>query len=167
MTTSTEEALRAQLYASFRNRAMLYWHILDALRRRIGEDAAAEVLKQAIYARGVEIGQHFKPYGPGDLQGLRDAFLSLVPDGSAMFDPDVRRCDGDGLDIKLRRCPLKAAWLEAGLPEDEVAKLCHIAGRVDNGTFEAAGFAFSAETWTPGEEGCCFLHIRPGDGRGG
>jgi hypothetical protein len=36
---------------------------------------------------------------------------------------------------------------------------------VDNGTFEAAGFAFSAKTWQPGDDGCCFLHIRPGKPR--
>ncbi len=43
-----------------------------------------------------------------------------------------------------------------------MTKLCHIAGRVDNGTFEGAGFVFSADTWRPGEGGCCYLHIRPG-----
>jgi hypothetical protein len=48
---------------------------------------------------------------------------------------------------------------------EKVAKLCSIAGVVDNGTFEAAGFAFHADTWRAGDEGCCFLHIRPQDGR--
>jgi L-2-amino-thiazoline-4-carboxylic acid hydrolase len=167
MTTATEDALRAALCASFKNRAMLYWHIFDALRRRLGEEQAMAVMKEAIYARGVEIGQHFKRYDPDDLQGLRDAFLAFIPDGGGMFDPEVRRCDAHQLDIKLRRCPLKEAWQEAGLPEAEIAKLCHMAGRADNGTFEAAGFAFSADTWTPGDEGCCFLHIRPGGARGG
>ena len=70
--------------------------------------------------------------------------------------------DAGGLDIKFHACPLKEAWLEAGMSEAKVAKLCHIAGVVDNGTFEAAGFAFSADTWQPGDEGCCFLHVRPG-----
>ena len=28
--------------------------------------------------------------------------------------------------------------------------------------FEAAGFEFFADTWQPGGEGCCYLHIRPG-----
>ena len=54
---------------------------------------------------------------------------------------------------------------EAGVPESDIAKLCRIAGRVDNGTFEAAGFEFAADTWQPGHEGCCHLHIRPGRGR--
>jgi hypothetical protein len=28
--------------------------------------------------------------------------------------------------------------------------------------FEAAGFRFRADTYQPGGEGCCFLHVRPG-----
>jgi hypothetical protein len=46
----------------------------------------------------------------------------------------------------------------AGLAETDIATLCRIAGRVDDGTFESAGFAFSADTWQPGREGCCHLH---------
>jgi hypothetical protein len=34
--------------------------------------------------------------------------------------------------------------------------------RVDSGLFEVAGFRFHADTYRPGAEGCCFLHIRPG-----
>jgi galactose mutarotase-like enzyme len=79
-----------------------------------------------------------------------------------MFDPEVQRCDAQALDIKLRRCPLQDAWREAGVPDADIATLCRIAGRVDNGTFEAAGFEFSADTWRPGHDGCCHLHIRPG-----
>ena len=54
------------------------------------------------------------------------------------------------------------AWQEAGLSDDEVVLMTHIAGRVDNGTFEGAGFRFHADTWRPGRRGCCHLHIRPG-----
>ena len=77
----------------------------------------------------------------------------------------MRRADDEGLDIKFRACPLKEAWQAAGLPEERIATLCRIAGVVDNGTFEAAGFAFSAATWQPGDDGCCLLHIRPGKPR--
>ena len=30
---------------------------------------------------------------------------------------------------------------------------------------ESAGFTFSADTWQPGRDGCCHLHIRPGPTR--
>jgi hypothetical protein len=66
------------------------------------------------------------------------------------------------VDIKFRACPLREAWQEAGLPDEEVATLCRIAARIDNGTFEGAGFEFFADTWQPNAEGCCCLHIRPG-----
>jgi hypothetical protein len=101
-------------------------------------------------------------FAPRDLDGLRQAFLANLPDEGAMFAPEVVRCDTEGLDIKFHCCPLKQAWLDAGLTQEEVATLCRIAGQVDNGTFEAAGFRFHAETYQPGGEGCCFLHIRPG-----
>jgi hypothetical protein len=52
--------------------------------------------------------------------------------------------------------------LDAGLPEAEVAALCRVAAEVDRGLFEAAGFRFQADTYRPGSEGCCFLHVRPG-----
>ena len=100
-------------------------------------------------------------FGPRDIAGLRAAFIAFIPDGGRVFEPEVKRCDAGGLDIKFHACPLKEAWLGAGMSEEKVAGLCSIAGVVDNGTFEAAGFDFHADTWRPGDEGCCFLHIRP------
>ena len=79
-----------------------------------------------------------------------------------MFRLEVFRDDADGLDIKHHACPLRDAWQEAGLSAEDVATLCRIASRIDDGTFEAAGFQFWADTWQPGGEGCCLLHIRPG-----
>jgi hypothetical protein len=155
------DRLRGELYAAFKNRALMYWHVFAELRRAVGEPQATGLLSRAIEARGREIGRRF---GPADLAGLRDAFVGGVPDDGRMFSPRVERCDATALDIQLQRCPLKDAWHEAGVPETDIATLCRIAGRVDNGTFEAAGFEFSADTWQPGREGCCHLHIRPGRG---
>jgi hypothetical protein len=159
----SEEQLREQLYDSFKNRAILYYLIFDELRSEIGAQRAEEVLQRAVYRRGVEKGRKYAPYGPRDLEGLKAHFLGGIPDAGRMFQPEVLRSDDAGLDIKFHRCPLREAWQEIGLPDDEVARLCRIAARIDNGTFESAGFAFTADTWQPGGEGCCFLHIRPGD----
>jgi hypothetical protein len=141
---------------------MLYYRIFDEMRRALGEEQATDILSRAIYARGREIGAVFARHGPADLAGLRDAFVATIPDEGRMFAADVERCDARALDIKLQRCPLKEAWQEARLSDADVARLCRIAGRVDNGTFEAAGFEFWADTWQPGRDGCCHLHIRPG-----
>ncbi len=158
----SEQDLRNSLYGSFKNRAMMYYHIFDEMRKEIGEEKATEIITRGIYKRGLEIGQQFAAYGPSDMNGLKDAFLGFVPDDGKMFQPELLRCDAEGIDIQFHRCPLKEAWQEAGLSDDEVAKMCKIAARVDNGTFEGAGFKFSADTWRPGGDGCCRLHIRPG-----
>jgi hypothetical protein len=141
---------------------MIYHQLFEVLRDELDEERAAELMGRAIYRRGLELGRRFRCYAPGDLEGLKEAFLSGIPDGGSMFAPEVVRCDETGLEIQFHRCPLKDAWLEAGLGQDQVARLCAIAAQVDYGTFEGAGFAFSAETWQPGKVGCCYLHIRPG-----
>lgn len=158
----SEDRLRTELMGSFKNRALLYYHFFNELRKELGEEKASEIMKRAIYARGLEIGKQFAPYAPDDMEGIKDAFLAFIPDQGALFSPELERCDSGGVDIKFHNCPLKTAWQEAGIPEDDMAKLCHIAGRVDDGTFEGAGFIFSADTWEHGKEGCCHLHIRPG-----
>lgn len=158
----TEETLREELYAAFKNRAMMYHHIFEALKTEVGEERAERILKQAVRNRGLEIGRKFARFGPADLAGLKEAFVAAVPDEGRMFDPEVLHCDNGRLEIQLRRCPLKDAWQEAGLPAGQVAKLCDIAAAVDTGTFEGAGFRFSARTWRPGQSGCCRLEITPG-----
>jgi hypothetical protein len=159
---SDELELRRQLLEAHMGRALVYAAIYDELSRRFGAETAEEVMKAAIYKRGRAIGERFAKHGPADLDGLCQAFLDLVPDKGRLFQPEVRRADDQGLDIKFHACPLKQAWQEAGLPPERIQTLCRIAGVVDNGTFEAAGFSFDADTWKPGDEGCCYLHIRPG-----
>jgi hypothetical protein len=158
----SEEQLRRELYDSFKNRAHLYYVIFDELRRELGAEKAEQILARAIYRRGTEKGQKYAAYAPSDLAGLQAAFVGGIPDDGRMFKPEVLRSDADALDIKFHGCPLRDAWQESGLAEEEVATMCRIAARVDNGTFESAGFQFSADTYQPNGEGCCYLHIRPG-----
>jgi hypothetical protein len=133
---------RKDLVAQMKNRALIYLEMYDVLAEELGAAPAK--------------------FGPADLAGLRAAFLAGVPGGEEIFQPDVRRDDGERLEIQLCGCPLKDAWREAGLPEEKVETLCRIAGAVDKGLFEGAGFKFENRTWTPGAEGCCFLSIRRG-----
>ncbi len=154
--------MREMLVDSMKSRALFYYAFYKEFSAEFGAEKAEEVMKRAIYKRGLEIGKRFAWFAPGDMTGLKTAFLEKVPDPEATFNPKVERCDAQGIDILLQGCPLKEAWKEAGLSDAEVAKMCSIAGRVDNGTFEGAGFTFSADTWQPGRSGCCHLHIRPG-----
>jgi hypothetical protein len=159
----SEETLRQELTASFKNRAILYYLIFDELRNELGPERAATIMKRAIYRRGEQIGQQFRQFGPDDLDGLKNAFLAIIPDEGRLFDPQVQRSGGEGLDIHLQQCPLKDAWEELGLSEADRVTMCEIAGEIDKGTFEAAGFRFDPDTWQPGRTSCCHLHIRPGE----
>ncbi len=158
----SEQELRAQLYAAFKHRAMLYYLIFDELRQELDEPRAIAILQRAIRRRGEAVGQQYAPAAPADLPALRDAFLANIPDGGRMFSARVDRCDSQHLDLTLQTCPLRDAWQEAGLSDRDVATMCQIAAAIDAGTFEGAGFSFCASTWQPGREGCCHLHIRPG-----
>lgn len=158
----SEELLRRELYDSFKNRAMIYYLIFDELRAELGANRAEELLSRAIRRRGEFKGASYARFAPDDLAGLKDAFLGGIADDGRMFQAEVVHSDADALDIKFHACPLRDAWLEAELPAEEVATLCRIAAQIDDGMFEAAGFRFSADTWQPGGEGCCYLHIRPG-----
>jgi hypothetical protein len=158
----SEAQLRQQLYDSYKNRALIYWLIYDELRKELGAAKAEDLMKRAIYQRGAQKGGKYAAHAPADLDGLRKTFLGGLADDGRMFRPEVLRSDAEALDIKFHACPLREAWLEEGLPDMEVATLCRSAARIDNGTFESAGFEFHADTWQPGGEGCCCLHIRPG-----
>lgn len=158
----SEDALREKLRGQIKNRAMIYYHIFKELRQEVGEKKAGEIMKRAIYKRGLEIGKSLAEYAPGDLMGLKETFFNQVVPDEGMYQPEALRCDGEELEIKMHQCPLKEAYQEAGLDEKEMATMLDIAAQVDYGTFEAAGFRFSAETWQPGREGCCHLHIRKG-----
>ena len=161
--TMADERLRAELYDAFKHRALIYQAIFEELREELGDDRAEELLSRAIYRRGEQQGREkFARFAPSDLAGLKAAFWAGLADDGNMFRPEILRDDAEGLDIKFHACPLRDAWQEAGLPEADVAALCRIAAQIDDGTFEAAGFQFSADTWQPGGEGCCCLHIRPG-----
>jgi len=150
---------RRDLVAQMKNRALIYMEIYDVLRKQVGAKRAEALLTQAIYRRGRSAGKALAKYAPANLDGLRKAFLAGVPGGKEIFRPQVLRNDAGRLEIQLHGCPLKDAWREAGVPPRKVATLCRIAGAVDKGLFEGAGFAFQNRTWTPGAKGCCFLRI--------
>ena len=156
--------LLSDLVGQLKNRALIYMEMYDVIERELGPARAEALMTEAIFKRGLAAGKGLAQYAPSDLAGLKDGFLANVPGGKDVFQPEVLRCDAGGLDMQLHGCPLKDAWHEAGVGPADIATLCRVAGRVDNGTFEAAGFEFSADTWQPGREGCCHLHIRPGRG---
>lgn len=160
------DSLREQLKAAMKSRAMLYAALHDEIASEVGADQATAIMQRAIRARGAALGARFRRHAPADFAALRDdflGFLGAVPGEPGMFDVEVMRCDGEGLDIKFHRCPMKDAWVEAGFEPQRIQTLCAIAGKVDNGAFESAGFDLDASTWTIGGHGCCLLRVRRAD----
>ena len=145
-----------------RSRGDLYVQMLRTLERRHGRAEAIATMKEAIRAWGCGLAAGLAGLAPGDFEDLKQRF-ALAPDDGAMFGARVDRCDAGGMDVQFETCPLKAAWCDAGLADEEVAQLCEIAAQADYGTLETAGFAVAIETWRPGRSGCCVLRIRPRD----
>ena len=79
----------------------------------------------------------------------------MAPDGGATFRPDIRRLDETGLEVKMMACPIKDSWVEAGCSDADVRTLLQCASVLDEGTLDAAGFAYEIELWSPGQDGCC------------
>jgi hypothetical protein len=152
------EALARELESAFRNRADLYRLMLQELRAEWGHEAAERVMIRAIERRGREVAKAFAGLGPNDARAIGEAFLKVSPDGGRMYPTQVERFD-DGIAFKVKRCPLKDAWREAGVSDADLTTLCRIAGAFDRGLFEATGIRFDNVTWSPEHgEDCC--HIR-------
>jgi hypothetical protein len=156
------EKLARELRDAFANRALIYAETYAELRRTMSEPEAAALLGRALYRRGQDVARKlFADLPAGDAAAVAERFLSVSPDGGCLFPTQVDRAADGSVHIQVRDCPLLNAWRAANLPEVEIARLCAIAGRFDNGLFESAGIGFSAETWQPGRDGCCHLHLRP------
>ncbi len=161
----SEEEMRENLVNAIKARAQFYYAFYKEFSAEIGPGKTREIMKRAVYRRGLEIGKRFQAFAPSDMDGLKDAFLGFIPDPEITFNPRVESCSAAGIDIELTTCPLKDAWRQAGATDEEVVIMTDIAGAVDKGTFEGAGFSFEPDTWKPGRRGCCRLHIRPGEQR--
>jgi hypothetical protein len=159
------EKLSRELDAAFRNRADLYRLMLEELAAEFGADTAEDVLVRAIEKRGREVAAGaFADFGPNDARRIGEAFLAVSPDDGRMYPTEVQRSE-TAIAFKVKRCPLKDAWVEAGVSEEKLATLCRIAGAFDRGLFEATGIRFENVTWTPGHgSGCCHIFLADRDG---
>lgn len=153
----SEETLRQELEASFRNRADLYRLMYAELVAELGPERGEALMLRIVEKRGREVGVgHFRAKGPSAL-AVGEAFLAVSPDQGRMYPTEVTRTS-DGIEFRVKRCPLKDAWQEAGLDADAVATLCRVAGAFDRGLFEAAGVGFRNHTWSAQRGGgCCHI----------
>ncbi len=151
--------LARELRESFQLRARLYDLIDQELSAELGPDRASDILGRAVERRGREVAaKMFAGIDTGDPRAVADAFLASSPDGGALYPCQVRD-EAGSLTLAIQACPLKDAWRDAGHAPERIARLCRIAGRFDVGLFGETRLAFSAETWTPGRDGCCRLRL--------
>ena len=157
------ERLAAELDASFKARGRLYWDLYVVLRDAHGDAEAERLLTAAIERRGRAAGDAlFDGLASSTPRRLTARFLERAsPDWGRLFPHAVREGADGTVRVLVRRCPLKDAWEEDGRSPAEIALLCRIAGRADHAVFGGRGARFSAETWTPGREGCCHLTLSP------
>lgn len=165
MIDDRADALSRELDAAFRNRADLYRLLYDELDAALGSSEAEALMIRAIEKRGREVAASaFADFGPNEARAVGEAFLAASPDGGRMYPTDVERED-KRIAFRVRRCPLKDAWVEAGVGDDRLAVLCRIAGAFDRGLFEATGVRFENVTWTTDHgPGCCHIVLADRDG---
>ena len=155
------ETLARELDAAFRNRADLYRLFYEELEAVHGSQAAEALMTRAVERRGREVAAAaFAGFGPQDARAVGEAFLAASPDRGRLYPTHVERRD-DGISFYVERCPLKDAWIAAGLHGERLATMCRIAGAFDRGLFEATGIRFDNTTWTDGHgSGCCHIHLK-------
>ena len=151
------------LKGAFAMRADAYAHIFDVLSEEYDTETAVKLIAKATTRLGCEMGERFAHFGPGNLPGLKDAFLAGIPCADDMFAPEVKKCDDESLEIQFHRCPLKDHWVAKGRSDEDVQNLCKAAGAIDGGLFTRAGFVFKGKTWKSGQKGCCLLKVVPGE----
>jgi hypothetical protein len=136
------EKSHAETRAAFENRAVMYAYIYDELEAELGAERAVDLMKRAIYRRGLDIGRRFAPAAEArDLDEVARLFVEGSPAEGAFFEPGIEEgaAEGGRIVLRMRACPLKDAWRDAGYSAEKVDLLCEIAAAVDEGTFEGAG----------------------------
>ncbi len=146
------------VYDAIKERGMLYLASFQELRKRYGEAEAISVMRSISHAHGVRVGKTMAQFGPRDFEGICRAWV-LSPENGATFRPDIRRVDDSGIEVKMKACPIKDAWVDAGCSDEEICTLLYCASAYDRAALEAAGFACEIELWSPGKEGCCLTRI--------
>lgn len=148
--------------AAFENRALMYFHLFDVLSEELGEARATELMKRAIYRRGLEVSRKYREAGEaGDLDEVGRIFCEGSPCQGALFEPGVEERGEDAIVLRMTACPLVDTWRAAGAGVGEIDALCSIAAAVDEGTFEGAGLelAFLDRLGRSGSDRC-LLELR-------
>jgi hypothetical protein len=97
----SEPDMRKLLVDAIKARAMFYYAFYKEFSAEIGSEKTAELMKRAIYKRGLEIGKRFAKFAPDDMEGLKTAFLEFIPDRRA---PSTRNSNGAMPEASISCC---------------------------------------------------------------
>ncbi len=164
--TAALEQSRGETRAAFGNRALMYYHVFEVLKEELGEERATDVMKRAIYRRGLEVSEKYRAAGEaGDLDEVGRIFCEGSPCQGALFEPGVEDRGEDVIVLRMTACPLVETWRAEGASASEIDTLCAIAAAVDEGTFEGAGLdlVFLDRLGRPGSHRC-LLELRVAEG---
>jgi hypothetical protein len=101
-----------------------------------------KILRSAVAQTGCQNGALIKDKlnRPVKLDEFADAFLTPV--NMKTFEMEFQTKTRDALEIRFNYCPLVAGWLKAGIPREEIPKLCDIAMDGDRNIAKTVGVDF-------------------------
>ena len=153
-----DQPLKA-LNDEIKNRALIYYKIYKQLSAELGPADAIRFMGKAVYERGRDKGEQLgKKIGEPDLARLARAFVE-GKNGMDAFGHQVVEVSDTRAVLRLARCPLVEAWDEAGLSPVEKATMCDIAGQVDFGKFEGAGYKLTFRCRIADGAGTCDMEL--------
>lgn len=83
------------------------------------------------------------------------ANIFLTPVGIKTFEMEIRTKTENTLEIRFHYCPLVSGWLKAGIPVEDIPKLCDIAMDGDRNIAKTVGVGFSlGKTIAAGNHSC-------------
>lgn len=114
-----------------------------------------QILRSAVTQTGCLHGKLIKEKlaEPVKLKEFADIFLT--PLGIKTFEMEIKSKTKDTLEIRFHYCPLVSGWLKAGIPVEDIPKLCDIAMDGDRNIAKTAGVGFSlGKTIAAGNNTC-------------
>ena len=146
------------VYDAIKERGYVYLLMFREIEKRYSKEEAISVMRNVSRAQGISSGQSMGHLAPRNFKGMCQAWV-MSPDEGKTFQPDVRKLDDTGLEVKMMSCPIKDAWTDAGCTDEEVCTLLYCASAYDEAAIETAGFNCEIELWSPGKSGCCLTRI--------
>jgi hypothetical protein len=114
-----------------------------------------QILRSAVARTGCLHGRLIKEKlsEPVKLNEFADIFLT--PLGIKTFEMEIKTKTEDTLEIRFHYCPLVSGWLKAGIPAEDIPKLCDVAMEGDRNIAKTVGAGFSlGKTIASGNHAC-------------